>query len=207
MVFRLMMLPRKFVFAAVVCALVLTVGCEQFRHKKKLAQPTRANAPTIQMPLPDAIPVPEEPAPVVLTHEPPAPAPPALPPKPHRRSNSKKVTAATTPANSQNAAGGATTAVAANHPPEPPPDTAIAAELTTERVIKDKQTTAELLDSAEKALNSLDEHSLTDDQKAIVSQIRSYIGQSKKATTDGDLERALNLANKAHLLSDALLKK
>jgi hypothetical protein len=41
----------------------------------------------------------------------------------------------------------------------------------------------------------------------MVSQIWSYIAQSRKATIDGDLERALNLAKKAHLLSEALAKK
>jgi hypothetical protein len=35
----------------------------------------------------------------------------------------------------------------------------------------------------------------------------SYIAQSKKATNDGDLERALNLAKKAQLLSQALVNK
>jgi hypothetical protein len=98
--------------------------------------------------------------------------------------------------------------VANNIAPEPPvPNTAIAAVVPSETATRDKQTTAELLDSAEKTIKSLDDHSLSDDQKAMVSQIWSFIAQSRKATIDGDLERALNLANKAHLLSDALVKK
>ena len=39
------------------------------------------------------------------------------------------------------------------------------------------------------------------------SQIQSYLQQSRKATTDGDFERAFNLAKKAQLLAEALSKK
>jgi hypothetical protein len=40
----------------------------------------------------------------------------------------------------------------------------------------------------------------------MVEQIKSYVTQSRAAITDGDLVRANNLALKAHLLSDALVK-
>ena len=39
------------------------------------------------------------------------------------------------------------------------------------------------------------------------TQIQSYLQQSRKATIDGDFERAYNLAKKAQLLADALIKK
>ena len=45
------------------------------------------------------------------------------------------------------------------------------------------------------------------DEQVVVTHIRSYMQQSKNAITDGDLERAYNLALKAHLLSDELVKK
>jgi hypothetical protein len=41
----------------------------------------------------------------------------------------------------------------------------------------------------------------------MVAQIKTYIAQSHKATSDNDFERAYNLATKARLLSDALVKK
>ena len=41
----------------------------------------------------------------------------------------------------------------------------------------------------------------------MVTQVKSYISQSRKATSDGDYERAFNLAKKAQLLADALVKK
>lgn len=201
-----MKFERKFVFAFCLCILIPTVGCDQFLHKKKTASlPPRTVAPTIPTNLPEGIPVPsDEPAPVAVAEEP-APATVSKPaPKPHHRSTKK----ATPTTNAANGTSGTTTIVA-NHAPQPPPapDTAIAADLSTDRAAKDQQTTAELLDSAEKTVKGLDDHSLSDDQKAMVSQILSYINQSRKATSDGDIERAFNLANKAHLLSDALVKK
>ncbi len=97
------------------------------------------------------------------------------------------------------------------HPPanpanEAPPDTAIAADVTSAQLIQQKQTTAQLLDATEKTLGGLS-HTLSHDEEQMVVQIRSYVAQSRKATTDGDFERAYNLATKAHLLSDALVKK
>lgn len=209
-----MRFERKFVFVLSLCTLLGTAGCDQFGHKKKASLPPRTIAPTLQVGLPDAIPTPPPPpAPVVVAQEAPKQPEPKPAPKTRHRSSPKKTTPAATNGEStasSNAAGtttGATT-VANNIAPEPPvPNTAIAAVVPSETATRDKQTTAELLDSAEKTIKSLDDHSLSDDQKAMVSQIWSFIAQSRKATIDGDLERALNLANKAHLLSDALVKK
>jgi len=63
-----------------------------------------------------------------------------------------------------------------------------------------------LVDATEKTLNGLP-HNLSHDDEEMVAQVRSYLAQSRKATSDGDFERAYNLATKAHLLSDALVKK
>ncbi len=100
--------------------------------------------------------------------------------------------------------------MASAHPPANPveaaPDTAIAADVSGAQLVQQKQTTAQLLDATEKTLNGLN-RSLSHDEEQIVAQVRSYIVQSRKATSDGDFERAYNLATKAHLLSDALVKK
>ncbi len=201
--------PRKFVFAVCLSCLLVTTGCDSFSHKKKKPTiPPRLIAPTIPTKLPDSIPLPPEPPPVIVAQKPPPPVEIKPAPKTHHRNNGTKKTApATAPANAQTTAA-ANTTVAGNLPPEPPvPDTAIAAVVPQGTAAKDRQTTAEWLDSAEKTVKGLDERTLSDDQKAMVSQIWSYINQSRKATTDGDIERALNLASKAHLLSDALVKK
>src|SRR5438067_1670726 len=144
---------RKFVFAACVCNLMLTVGCDQFLHKKKPATlPPRAQAPTIPLNLPDEIPAPAQEQPKIVVVEEPPPLPNTKQaPKPRRRNNGAKKTPPSP------ASGTGTTTVAANRPPDAPPEanTAIAADLSTDKAAKDKQTTAELLDSAEKTVKGL----------------------------------------------------
>jgi hypothetical protein len=189
--------------------LLLTAGCDKFIHRKKATIPPHAQVPTLAPQIPDRIPdVAPEPTPVVVAQEEPKAAEPKPPPKTrHRSTGGKKTTPPVTPANPPNNGGGTTT-VATNRPPEPPvPDTAIAAVVPTERATQDKQSTSQMLDVAEKTIRGLDDRTLSEDQKAMVSQVWSFITQSKKATTDGDLERALNLAKKAQLLSEALVKK
>ena len=101
--------------------------------------------------------------------------------------------------------------MAAAHPPanpaaEAPPDTAIAADVSSAQLSQQKRTTAQLLEEAEKAISGLNRQ-LSSNEKGMVTQIQSYIAQSRDATKEGDFERAYNLATKAHLLSDALPKK
>jgi hypothetical protein len=68
------------------------------------------------------------------------------------------------------------------------------------------QTTTRLLDSTEQSLRGLT-RSLSTDEQTTLSQIRSYITQARSALKDQDLERAHNLAVKAHQLSDVLTKQ
>ena len=202
---------RQLVIVLVAFALLSTVSCT----KKKPQLPSQAKAPAelVPTPLPDQIsetvpPPPPPPPPKVETTqvEPPKPKPPVK----------KKRKSPQASANAQNSApppaanNGANTTVAAAHPPanpaEPPADTAISADVSNAQLTHQKQTTAQLLDDTEKTLNGLN-RTLSHDEEGIVVQIRSYVAQSRKATTDGDFERAYNLATKAHLLSDALVKK
>ncbi|HVP41951.1 MAG TPA: hypothetical protein VMS96_00885 [Terriglobales bacterium] len=67
-------------------------------------------------------------------------------------------------------------------------------------------TTAQLLESTEANLRDL-RRTLTADEQAMVAQIKDYMEQSRNATSQQDLVRARNLALKAHLLSDELVKK
>jgi ElaB/YqjD/DUF883 family membrane-anchored ribosome-binding protein len=89
---------------------------------------------------------------------------------------------------------------------EVPPDIAIAAAMPSEALTKQKESTAQIVDATENSLKNLSRQ-LSDEEKAMKSQIQSYLLQSRKATTDGDFERAFNLAKKAQLLADALIKK
>jgi hypothetical protein len=200
---------RQFAVVLVAWGLLLGAACE----KKKPQLPAKMQAPTTVATVTDLIPEIEQPP------EPPARQQAAAAEETPKKAPSKHKTAkkpTQTPPQNQ-----ASSTVAVNHPPanaavetpaNPSPpnpattDTAIAADVSSQQLTHQKQTTTELLDSTEKDLKGLN-RSLSHDEEAMLTQIKSYIQQSRSATKDGDFERAFNLATKAHLLSDALTKK
>lgn len=225
-----MRLRRQFAVFLVASLLLLlsTTTCE----KQKPQLPQKMQAPTLAVSVPEQIPevdVPPEPPAQqqeATAEEPPPKKAPAKhrsakkatpPASANQASNQANTTAAVNrpPANqpppANQASSQANATVAANRPPvnsavEGGPDTAIAAEVSSQTLTRQKQSTAELLDSTERDLKGLNRN-LNHDEEAMLTQIKSYIAQSRKATSDGDFERAYNLAVKAHLLADALLKK
>ncbi|MGC2697203.1 MAG: hypothetical protein WA738_15565 [Candidatus Angelobacter sp.] len=91
--------------------------------------------------------------------------------------------------------------------PEPtPPEGQISPGPTTTYGAQDKTSTEQLLQSAETNLNGI-KRQLSKDEEAMREQIREFITQSRKATTENDLARAHNFALKARLLSDDLIKQ
>ncbi len=68
------------------------------------------------------------------------------------------------------------------------------------------QETNHLLDQTEANLKNLASRQLNANQQNVVSQIRQYVDQSRQAAGEGDPARAHNLAVKARLLSEDLLK-
>ncbi len=196
---------RQFAASVLAFSLLLSVACK----KKKPQLPPQAQAPTIAVPVPDEISeaVPPPPPPPQPEEPVPEPQKPKSQPR-HRKKPAQPPATSPETLLRRNANGNA--AVATAHPPpnpaEGPPDTAIAADVSSAQVSQQKQTTAQLLDAAEKNLKSVN-RKLSHDEEAMVAQIKTYIDQSKKATSDNDFERAYNLATKARLLSDALVKK
>jgi hypothetical protein len=69
-----------------------------------------------------------------------------------------------------------------------------------------RETTSELIQQTEDNLRLLTRQLSTDEQNQ-VEQIRNFLDQARSATSDNDLVRAHNLALKAHLLSDELLRR
>jgi hypothetical protein len=69
-----------------------------------------------------------------------------------------------------------------------------------------RDTANQMLDSTEANLKKIAGRQLTPNQQDMVSQIRQFVDESKKADGAGDLERARTLAWKAHLLSEELVK-
>ncbi|HKD03274.1 MAG TPA: hypothetical protein VKB77_12630 [Terriglobales bacterium] len=68
------------------------------------------------------------------------------------------------------------------------------------------QSVNQLLDATESNLKQISGRTLNVTQQDTVKQIRSYMDQAHKAVDSGDADRAQNLALKAHLLSDDLVK-
>lgn len=203
---------RQFAISTLVIALLVLAGCS----KKKPQLPPQAKAPidTVAVPLPDEIseatPPPPQPAP---QPEPPPQEQPKPKPTTHKKQKKQPQPPATTQGSpiTPSAVASGTSTVATAHPPanptaETPPDTAIAAGVTSAQLSQQKQTTVQLLDATEKTLKDLN-RTLSHDEEEVVSQIHTYVTQSRNATAAGDFERAYNLATKAHLLSDALVKK
>jgi len=201
---------HQFTASVLILSLLLSVACK----KKKAQLPPQAQAPSITIPVPNEISETTPPPP------PPTPPPPKQeeesgvePPKPKSQPPYRKKPApppasrpdVSTPANTT---GNAT--IAAAHPPVNPanwaPGTAIDVDVSSEQVSQQKQMTVQLLEAAAKNLKSLN-RKLNHDEQAMVSQIKAYIHQSKQAASENEFERAYNLATKARLLSDALVKK
>jgi hypothetical protein len=191
-------LTAKVVAALLAGTMFTLTGCE-FRRKPKI--PVQATAPS-NLPQPEG-PKPVTPEPVqqptvVDTTPVPEQTASATKPKPKPRRVTRKVVPAEPPPTTtppQTAQGGQ------QKPAEAPVQ--ITAELPRSAAMR--QNTGQLLDATESNLKKLTRQ-LSDNEQATVRQIRTYILQAKAAVNDGDLERAYNLATKANLLSNELVK-
>ena len=191
-------------------ALALTLGASgcKFGKKQKPNIPQQAQAPTITAPQPATTqPGPPPPANVEPSRPLPTPGevaantpPQQSVPKPKQHSPRKSAPVKKT-------------VVENTPPPAPPPQQpaqqpqgSLTASVSHKDALQQKVDTQQLIDATENNLRGVN-RTLSDDEQVMVAHIRSYILQSKNATGDGDLERAYNLALKARLLSDELVKK
>jgi hypothetical protein len=85
------------------------------------------------------------------------------------------------------------------------PAVQLAPPLSEEQASHQRENTDGLLATTDSNLKQMSARSLSPGQQDTVTQIRSYMQQAKAASSAGDLERAYNLAFKAHLLSDELV--
>jgi len=93
--------------------------------------------------------------------------------------------------------------------PEPEPSSTsgtISPSISSRDATQEQSTTDQLLQKTENNLNGI-KRQLSPDEQAIVNQIRDYMKQSREATRQNDLVRARNLAVKAQLLCDELVKQ
>jgi hypothetical protein len=77
---------------------------------------------------------------------------------------------------------------------------------TTAEQAKQQRSTDQLVAATDENLKKIEGRPLNASQQDMVSQIKQFREQSKTAAAAGDLDRAHNLAMKAHLLSDELVK-
>ena len=203
---------RKWTAVLAMSALLVLAGCKK---KPKTVPPPQAQAPTIQTPAQP--PATEQPAPApapppATTNQPSTTTPatsettaknkPARRPRPTRRPAPEKETPATAEKEPAPKTGAQ---IARNTPPAAPP-APITATLPPDQVLHTRGTTEQLLQSTEQNLAAI-RRALSTVERDMVEQARVYITQSRSATQDGDSARAYNLAMKAHLLSDELIKQ
>jgi outer membrane biosynthesis protein TonB len=110
--------------------------------------------------------------------------------------------AAVTPATATTPSG---TSTAGGQPAADAGTVGISAAVDHSQEARQQEMTQQLLSSTDANLKSIN-RPLTADERAMIDEIRNYMAQSRAAITDGDFTRANNLATKAHLLSDELVK-
>lgn len=206
---------RNTMLLMLVATVVSLSGC--FLKKKKPPVPTQAQAPTVTQPEPPP-PEPTLPQPQV---QPPPPQPEpqketaATQPKPKRRKAAKKTTPPVTgtaqvapqaQAQAQGQIGPKVGKLVIQEGSTPGSPGQLSAGMPNEQAEHHKQTTTQLLESTQTNLKSVT-RALSPEEKAMVAQIKDYMEQSRAATGEGDQVRAHNLALKAHLLSDELVKR
>lgn len=86
------------------------------------------------------------------------------------------------------------------------PDVQLSTSTSEEHASQQRQSADELMMSTEANLKKISGRQLQSTEQDMVNQIRNYMEQAKAAIAAEDLQRAQNLAFKAHLLSDELVK-
>ncbi len=192
-------------------ALLLMFGC----HKKKPQIPPEQEPPTIlsQIPTQDTQPVqPQNPPPTQEPQTANTKPPEKAANTPHKRPKTRPPVTKK-PENEPEKP--ATTEEAKNIPPPRVVIQEGGANTTSGRVssgapadksANNQASTQQLLDGTENNLKNIVKRQLSADEESTVAQIRDYIKQSQDASKDGDQVRAHNLALKARLLSDDLVK-
>ena len=175
--------------------LLLLSGCK--KRKPQIPSP-QEQAPTIEQPpaQPPVQPPVQPPAeqPPVTTPPPVQPPPTTTKPKPKPK---RRVTKKPAPEKNKNVIkeGGESSAPGQ-----------LSAGIPEGEATHQRRTTVQLREDTEKRLGSITRQ-LSSSELAMVQQIHAYLTQSRAADADNDTERAYNLALKAHLLADELMRQ
>ena len=206
-----MRIARATVAGILLASMLALGGCKK---KKPAVPPPQAQAPTISQPEPEVQPPapaasePNRPEPETAQPEP-APAATAAPaPKPKtkpRKTAKKTIPPPAVEKPAENPAEKQPSKTVVTEGGTQPATPQLSASMPHDQAIHQKLNTNQLLEATDYNLKSIS-RSLNADEQAMLQHIRSYMQQSRDASKDGDTERAYNLALKAHLLSDELIK-
>jgi outer membrane biosynthesis protein TonB len=208
-----MRIARATAIGILLLSMLALGGCK----KKKPAVPQpQSQAPTITQPQPETPPPapaasepnrpePEEVKPETATAPPPTVTPPKPKPKPRPPAAAKKTPPPPPPAPEKPGEKQPSKTIV-NDGGTQPATPQLSASVSPDTAVHQKFNTAQLLEATDSNLKSISRQLNTDEQ-AMVQHIRSYMQQSRDASKEGDTERAYNLAMKAHLLSDELVKR
>jgi hypothetical protein len=86
------------------------------------------------------------------------------------------------------------------------PTVELKGDTSADKASYERSTTEQLSAGTEENLKKIAGQELTSSQQEIVNQVKQFMEQSKAAIAAGDLERGHNLAVKAHVLSEELVK-
>jgi hypothetical protein len=81
------------------------------------------------------------------------------------------------------------------------PEVELSPGLSQQQISQQTKNTDQLLASADENLKAISGRQLSAAQRDTVAQIKSFMEQAKAASSNGDVQRAYNLANKANMLS------
>jgi outer membrane biosynthesis protein TonB len=169
-------------------------GLSACKKKKPVLPPPQAQVPTTILPLPEPLPPP------TTTPEPNRPQPAPVPAAEEKPPVKRHPHVAKRPQQPP------TTAQAAQPAPQrPAEDTQLTAANSPQEALHQQLNTTQQLEATENNLKTLN-RSLNSDEEAMIQHIRSYMQQARTALDEKDFERAYNLAYKARLLSDELIK-
>lgn len=188
----MMHLGRKLVLAVTVGAFLTAAGCKK---KPKVVPPT---PPTITLPPAEQEPPPTPPP--VLTEPLPKVAQP-VPKKPKVKAKKPRKNA---PAPAEAEPPAPKTVIDNNAKPADS-NVQITVEVPQGAADLRRRQTEDLLQATEANLRRIN-RSLSDGEQSMQRQVRNFITQSRLAMQDNDIERAYNLATKANLLSQELVK-
>ena len=180
-----MRIARATVASILLASLLALGGCKK---KKPAVPPPQAQAPTVSQPEPEA--------------QPPAPAA-SEPNRPQPEATQPETAPAEKPADKPAEKQPSKTVVTEGGTQPATPQ--LSASMPHDKVIHQKLNTNQLWEATDYNLKNI-ARTLNADEQAMLQHIRSYMQQSRDAAKDGDTERAYNLALKAHLLSDELIK-